>query len=101
MSVVYLICHLKKAAEHEDIKKMVKQKSRGPLKGILGYTVDQGVACDFNSCAYSSTFDAGASIALKDNHLKLSSWYENEFGYSNRVVDLMGSMSSMESEACP
>lgn len=57
-------CLLKKAAEYEDIKKMVKQRSWGPLKGILGYTVDQGVACDFNSGAYSSTFNAGASIVL-------------------------------------
>lgn len=75
---------------------MVRQRSWGPLKGILGYTVDQGVAYDFNSGAYSSAFNAGASIALKDNFLKFISWYKNEFGYSNRVVDLMAYMASME-----
>jgi glyceraldehyde 3-phosphate dehydrogenase len=96
VSVVGLTCHLEKLAKYDDIKKMMKQASEGPLNGILGYNKDQIVFCDFNNNSHSSTFDIGAGMALSDNFVNLISWYDNEYGYSNRVVDLIAYIASKE-----
>ncbi|EEO0016001.1 glyceraldehyde-3-phosphate dehydrogenase [Salmonella enterica] len=89
VSVVDLTVRLEKAASYEDIKKVIKAVSEGSMKGILGYTEDDVVSTDFNGEVCTSVFDAKASIALNDNFVKLVSWYDNETGYSNKVLDLI------------
>ena len=96
MLVVDLTCHLEKDAKYNDIKKVVKQVSKGPLKGIMGFSEDQAICYYFNSNTYSFTFDAEAGIASNNHFVKLISWCDNEFDYSNRVVDLMVHMASKD-----
>ena len=89
VSVVDLTCKLAKPAKWDEIKQAMKLASEGPLKGILGYTEDQVVSSDFNGDKRTSIFDADAGIALNDTFVKVVSWYDNEWGYSNKVVDLI------------
>jgi glyceraldehyde-3-phosphate dehydrogenase/erythrose-4-phosphate dehydrogenase len=89
VSVVDLTCRLEKPASYEDIKAAMKEAAEGKMKGILEYTEDEVVSSDFIGCASSSIFDAKAGISLNDNFVKVISWYDNEYGYSHRVVDLI------------
>jgi glyceraldehyde 3-phosphate dehydrogenase len=88
VSVVDLTCRLTKGATYDEIKQAIKEASEGPLKGILGYTEDEVVSTDFLTDSRSSIFDAQAGIALNKNFVKLVAWYDNEWGYSHRMVDL-------------
>ncbi|CAJ1958203.1 unnamed protein product [Sphenostylis stenocarpa] len=92
VSVVDLTCRLKKNASYEDVKAAIKYASEGPLKGILGYTEEDVVSNDFVGDSRSSIFDAKAGIALSSSFIKLVSWYDNEWGYSTRVLDLIEHM---------
>ena len=89
VSVVDLTVRLKKAASYEEIAQAIKKASEGPLKGVLGYTEDAVVSTDFLGSSYSSIFDEKAGILLSPTFVKLISWYDNEYGYSTRVVDLL------------
>ncbi|WP_305456816.1 type I glyceraldehyde-3-phosphate dehydrogenase [Photobacterium leiognathi] len=93
VSVVDLTVNLKNAASYETICKAMKVASEGELKGILGYTEDAVVSTDFNGDTHTSIFDAAAGIALNDNFVKVVSWYDNEIGYSNKVLDLIAHIS--------
>lgn len=89
VSVVDLTVRLNKGASYDDIKAVIKKESEGKLKGILDYTEDDVVSTDFLGDTHSSIFDAKAGILLNENFVKLISWYDNEYGYSARVVDLL------------
>ncbi|MBR5467711.1 MAG: type I glyceraldehyde-3-phosphate dehydrogenase [Firmicutes bacterium] len=98
VSVVDLTARLEKPATYEEIKAAMKEASEGELKGILGYTEDAVVSTDFLGDARTSIFDADAGISLNDNFVKVVSWYDNEWGYSNKVVDLIKYMASVDAE---
>tara|TARA_B110000483_G_scaffold137874_1_gene164877 strand:+ start:1201 stop:2214 length:1014 start_codon:yes stop_codon:yes gene_type:complete len=89
VSVVDLTVRIEKGASYDEIKAVIKKASEGEMAGILGYTEDQVVSNDFIGDSRTSIFDAGAGISLNDNFVKLVTWYDNEWGYSNKVVDLI------------
>lgn len=89
VSVVDLTVRLKKAASYEDIKHTMKAYSQNQLKGILAYTEDSVVSSDFIHDAHSAIFDANAGLALNENFIKVVAWYDNEWGYANRLLDLV------------
>ncbi|XP_071946168.1 glyceraldehyde-3-phosphate dehydrogenase-like isoform X2 [Antedon mediterranea] len=99
VSVVDLTVRLNKEASYDEIKALMKKASESKeMKGIMGYTEDEVVSMDFRGDSRSSIFDAGAGIALSPKFVKLVSWYDNEFAYSLRVVDLISHMASVDSQ---
>merc|ERR1711994_402232 len=96
VSVVDLTVRLQKEASYEEICAKLKEESEGSMKGILGYTEDMVVSTDFLGDDRSSIFDAKAGIQLSKTFVKLVSWYDNEFGYSNRVIDLIKHMQAKD-----
>ncbi|MCF6349760.1 MAG: type I glyceraldehyde-3-phosphate dehydrogenase [Flavobacteriaceae bacterium] len=89
VSVIDLTVRLKKATSYNEIKKVMKKASENEFKGILGYTEDEVVSQDFVSETRTSVFDASAGVELNSNFFKIISWYDNEFGYSTKIVDLL------------
>ncbi|OJV37912.1 MAG: type I glyceraldehyde-3-phosphate dehydrogenase [Bacteroidales bacterium 36-12] len=96
VSVVDLTVRLEKSASYDEIKAAMKSASENEMKGILGYTEDAVVSTDFTTDARTSIFDAGAGIALNGNFVKLVSWYDNEWGYSNKCLDLIAYMDTVK-----
>jgi glyceraldehyde-3-phosphate dehydrogenase, type I len=95
VSVVDLTCRLEKATSYDEIKAAMKNASENELKGVLGYTEDAVVSTDFVHDARTSIFDAGAGIQLNANFVKVVAWYDNEWGYSNKILDLMAHMATV------
>merc|ERR1712014_93695 len=103
MGVVDLTCELEKATTYEEICAEIKRRSEGDMKGFLGYTDEPLVSTDFETNTISCTFDAKAGIMLDPTFVKLVMWYDNEWGYSCRVVDLIKHMAKVDAaaaEAC-
>ena len=96
VSVVDLTVNLAKPASYDQIKAAMKAASEGPMAGILGYTEDEVVSTDFLGESCTSVFDAGAGIALTDTFVKLVAWYDNEWGYSCKCLDLMRHMATVD-----
>lgn len=96
VSVVDLTCKLERSTTYNDIKAAVKQASENELKGILGYTEDHVVSTDFIGDPRISIFDAEAGIMLNPTFVKLIAWYDNEWGYSNKVLDLLSYMNRVK-----
>lgn len=98
VSVVDLTVRLNKPASYDQIKQTIKAAAEGPLKGILAYSEDELVSTDLNGNDNSSIFDAKAGISLNDNFVKLVSWYDNEWGYSRRVLDLISYIAKVDAQ---
>ena len=98
VSVVDLTVKLAKPTTYEEICAKIKEASENELKGILGYTEDMVVSSDFIGDTRTSIFDAKAGIMLNDTFVKLVSWYDNEMGYSNKVLDLIAHMSAVDAQ---
>lgn len=98
VSVVDLTCRLEKPATYDDIVAAVKKASETNLKGILSWTEDAVVSSDFINDPHTSIFDVKAGISLNDNFVKLVSWYDNEWGYSNKTVDLVAHIAKVDNE---
>jgi len=96
VSVVDLTCRIEKGASYDEIKQAIKDAVAGPMKGIMDYTEDDVVSSDLNGNNHSSIFDAKAGISLNKNFVKLVSWYDNEWGYSRRVLDLISHMAKTD-----
>merc|ERR1712113_1326589 len=96
VSVVDLTCRLEKPAKYDEIVAAVKEAAAGPMAGVLDWTGDEVVSTDFMGCKASSVFDINAGIALNEHFVKLVTWYDNEWGYSNRLVDLAIYMKSID-----
>lgn len=99
VSVVDLVVRLDKSATYDEIKATIKKASEGEYKGIVEYTEDLVVSTDFIGSTSSSIFDAQAGIQLNPNFVKLIAWYDNEWGYSRRVVDLVKYIAGKDKEA--
>ena len=96
VSVVDLTVRLGKETTYDEICAKIKEAANGPMKGVMEYTEDQVVSTDFVGDTHSSIFDAKAGIMLSSTFVKLVSWYDNEYGYSNRVIDLINYMASKD-----
>merc|ERR1711967_228802 len=96
VSVVDLTCSLEKPAKMDEIVAKIKEAAGGSMKGVLDFTEEEVVSTDFITCPSSSIVDISAGIALNDTFVKLVSWYDNEWGYSNRLVDLTVQMAKVD-----
>ena len=96
VSVVDVTFRLAKETTYEEIKAAVKKASENEMKGIIAYTEDEVVSSDFIGDPHTCIFDAKAGIALNNNFVKLIAWYDNEFGYSNKMLDLVAYMDSVK-----
>ena len=95
VSVVDLTVKLEKAATYDQVKAAMKEASEGELKGIMGYTEDEVVSQDFLGDSRTCIFDAKAGIALNDKFVKVVAWYDNEWGYSSKLIDLVQELAKL------
>ncbi|KAI2405297.1 hypothetical protein LOZ41_006744 [Ophidiomyces ophidiicola] len=99
VSVVDLTCRTEKPVSYDEIKQAMKNASANQLKGIMSYSEDALVSSDLNGDPHSCIFDATAGIALNDRFIKLVAWYDNEWGYSRRVIDLIAYIAGVDAQS--